>query len=268
MAIITISRGTFSGGQTLAECIAQKLGYRCISREVLVAAARDYGVPLEKLSRALAEPPGFLERLTMERVHYLAYIRSTLCKEVKDDKVVYVGLAGHLLLRGLPHVLRVRVVASMEFRIKGAMERRHLNREQAIQFIRDVDDKRGKWTRFLYHVDWGDPSLYDLVINLDRIGFSSACEMVRCAVRQHEFATTLEAKKMMEDMILASEARAAIAADEGVADAGVEVEADGGVVTLRGTVGSLADADRIRETVRKMQGVRDVNSQMQVRRYW
>ncbi len=82
MAIITISRGTFSGGQSLAECIAEKLGYRCISREVLVEAAKQYGVPLEKLSKALEDAPGFLERLTTERAHYLACIRVALCKEV------------------------------------------------------------------------------------------------------------------------------------------------------------------------------------------
>jgi cytidylate kinase len=64
MAIITISRGSFSGGQGLAECITEKLGYRCISREVLVEAAREYGVPLDKLSKALDEAPGLLERFT------------------------------------------------------------------------------------------------------------------------------------------------------------------------------------------------------------
>jgi cytidylate kinase len=169
MAIITISRGTFSGGQSLAECIAEKLGYRCISREVLVKAAKQYGVPLEKLSKALEDAPGLLEHLTGERAHYLAYIRAVLCKEAKDDRMVYHGLVGHLLFRGLPHVLRVRVIANMEFRINGAMDRRHLSREEATQFIKKVDDKRSKWTKFLYGVDWRDPSLYDLVVNLDHI---------------------------------------------------------------------------------------------------
>jgi hypothetical protein len=53
MAIITISRGTFSGGQSLAECVGEKLGYRCISRQVLVRAALEYNVPLDKLEEAV-----------------------------------------------------------------------------------------------------------------------------------------------------------------------------------------------------------------------
>jgi len=98
MAIITISRGTFSGGQSLAECVAEKLGYRCISREVLVEAAKARGVPLEKLSKSLSDVPGILEGMSLERVHYLAYIKAALVSAVKDEMAVYHGLAGHFLL--------------------------------------------------------------------------------------------------------------------------------------------------------------------------
>ncbi|MFC1980417.1 cytidylate kinase family protein, partial [Chloroflexota bacterium] len=66
MAIITISRGTFSGGQSLAEDVAKKLGYRCISREVLVEAARQYDVAEESLRKTLIEKPGFLEHRSLE----------------------------------------------------------------------------------------------------------------------------------------------------------------------------------------------------------
>lgn len=37
MAIITISRGTFSGGKALAECLSRTLGYRSIDRDMLIA---------------------------------------------------------------------------------------------------------------------------------------------------------------------------------------------------------------------------------------
>jgi len=268
MAIITISRGTFSGGQTLAECLAEKLGYRCISREIIVGAARQYGAPLEKLSKALAEPPGFLERLTTERVHYLAYIRAAIYKEVRNDKVVYHGHAGHLLLRGIPNVLRVRVIADMEFRIKAAMERNNLNREKAIKFINDIDEKRVKWTRFLYHADWHDPALYDIVINLEHISIDDACGLVSYIASLDKFKSTPESQKIMEDMVLSTEVRAAVARDAGNADAGIEIEADGGVITISGTVGSLVEADKIREIVRKMPGVTEINSKMGISTHW
>lgn len=271
MAIITISRGTFSGGQKLAECVAEKLGYRCISRQVLVDAARNYGVPMDKLSQALMEPPGFLERLTTQRVHYLAYIRAALCREVKYDNLVYHGHAGHLLLIGLPNVLKIRVIASMEFRIKGAMERRQLGRDQAIEFIKKIDEQRARWTKFLYHVDWTDPSLYDIIINLNRISISSACEIVSHAADLEEFKTTPQSQKAMEDLLLSTEVRAAIAssgASKGISDAGIEIESDEGIVTIGGTVGSIEDADKIREIARAVPGVKDLKSKMQIQHYW
>lgn len=272
MAIVTISRGTFSGGQQLAECVAEKLGYNCLSRQVLVGAAKKYGVPLDRLSDALEEPPGFLERFTKERAHYLAYIRAVLAKEVKDNNVVYHGLAGHLLLVGLCNVLKVRVIANMEFRISHAMERHNFKkREEAIEYIKKVDERRTRWTKFLYHADWTDPSLYDIVINLNCIGLDSACEIVANTASLDEFKTTPETEKIMSDLLLSTEVRAIIASNsevQNIDDVGVEIKAEEGVITISGTVGTLDDADKIRDIVRKVPGVTGINSRMQLRHYW
>ena len=65
--------------------------------------------------------------------------------------------------------------------------------------------------------------------------------------------------------MLSTDVRARIAADGSIADAGVEIEADGGVVTIGGTADSLGDADRIRQIVRQAPGVKEINSNMRVR---
>ena len=266
MSIITISRGTFSGGQILAECVAKKLGYSCISREIIVAAARGRGVPLEELTKALNEPPGGLfHRKTLSRVHYLVYIREALVKTVKDEKAVYHGLAGQLLLIGVPHVLRVFVIANMEYRIQAAIERLHCNRGKAIEFINSIDKKRDNWVRFLYNVDRHDPSLYDLIINLDRIDIDSACDIICASASQQEFQTTPESQKRLKDLVLAAEIRAMIASEGSIDDDSVEVEADNGVIILKGMAHSLADADKIRQVVRQRVDVKDIKSEMHVK---
>ncbi len=264
MPIITISRGTFSGGQSLAECIAQKLGYRCLGREVLVEAARQYGVSDEKLSDALTKRPGILEYLTRERKHYLACIRAALCKEAKEGNLVYHGHAGHLLLRGVPDVLRVRVVANMEFRIRALTDHHNVTREQAMQYIKKMDEGRVRWTKFLYHADWQDPALYDVVINLDHMSLSGACETVCHIANMEQFKATSKWQKAMDDLALSSHLIAIVANDKNISG-NVEIEADGGVVTIRGTVESLFDADKVRMIVRKEPGVKDIDSQMRVR---
>ncbi len=264
MAIITISRGTFSRGQRLAECVAQKLGYRCLGREVLVEAAREYGVPDQKLSEALTKRPGILEFLTRERKHYLACIRATICREAKDGNLIYHWHAGHLLLRGVPNVLRVRVVANMEFRIRVLTDHHNVSREQAMQYIKKIDEERVRWTRSLYHMDWQDPSLYDVVINLERMKLSDACDTVCHIANMEQFKTTPQWQKRMDDLALSSHLTAIIANNKSISGE-VEIEADGGVVTIKGAVESLLDADRVRIIVRNEPGVKEINSQMRLR---
>jgi cytidylate kinase len=264
MAIITISRGTFSGGRSLAECIAQKLGYRCLGREVLAKAARQYGVPDEKLSQALTKRPGILERLTREKRHYLACIRAMLCKEAKEGNLVYHGHAGHLLLRGVPDVLKVRVIANMDFRIRALTDHHMVSREQAVQYIKRMDEERERWTRFLYHEDWRDPALYDLILNLEHMSVSGACDNVCHVVSMEQYRPTRQWRKAVDDLALGSHLMALVATDRRISGE-VEIEADGGAVTISGTVESLVDADRVRMLVREEPGVEEINSQMRVR---
>lgn len=265
MAIITISRGTFSGGSKLAEAVAEKLDYQCISREVLVEAAHSYGTSLEKLSEALEETPGMLQGMNLERAHYLAYIQAALSKYAQSERLVYHGHAGHLLLYGVPHVLRVKVIADMEYRIRNAMGRKNLNRDQAKDFIHKIDSDRAKWTKFLYHVDWNDISLYDLTINIDRMQAAGALDIICEAVNSPEFQPTPEFRKILADLALATEIRARIASQANAVDEGLEVEADDGVITLSGTVRSSDDADKIRELVRQMPDIKTFHSDMGAR---
>jgi cytidylate kinase len=265
MAIITVSRGTFSCGQKLAKRVAERLGYRCISREVLAKAAAEYGAPEPKLFEALSKKPWILERLTHERERYLSYIRAALLKEVRDENVVYHGHAGHLLLKGVPHIFRVRVIANMEIRIEAAMDRHGFSREEAIEYIRKVDRERALWTKFLYHVDWHDPSLYDVVFNLDEISLEDCCDVICHLTNTETYKMSMQSRKIMDDLVLGTHLRALIATDKSISDGNLDVVADGGFVTVAGTVGSIGDADKIRVMLRKTPGVEEIDSKMRVR---
>lgn len=264
MAIVTISRGTFSGGKALAECVAKKLNYECVSREILRNAAKDFNVPLDELSRALSDKPGIRDNMNLAKLHYLSFIQHELMKAIQNENVVYHGLAGHLLLNGVPHVLRVKVVADMGFRIKAAMERTNLSYSDAIEFIKRIDVKRDKWVKFLYHVDRNDPSLYDLVINLDHIDIDTACDIICFDVSRPELQKTEESRKRIGDLTLAAEVRARIASDGHIKDNHINVDAHEGVITLGGTVLFVEYADRAREMARIVPGVKDIDSKIRV----
>ena len=69
MQVICISRGTFSGGKELAERLAEKMDYACLSREELIEAAIKEGIQVGKLEMAMIKPRIFSERLALERGH-------------------------------------------------------------------------------------------------------------------------------------------------------------------------------------------------------
>lgn len=261
MAIITISRGTFSGGEKLAECLSKRLGYKSISREVIVQAATKYGVSEEKLIKAIEQKPTLKERLAIDidRFHYLSFLQASLCEEAKNDNIIYHGHAGHLLLKNVSHVLKVKVIADMEQRIRFAMERNNLSREEAIVYISKVDEQRQKWTKFLYDVDWNDPSLYDIVINLKKITIPSACEIISNMVKFPEFQTTEASKQAMENIVLASKVKAALASNDATRNCNVDVVVDKGIVTISGKVESMDDVENIEELVKHLNGVKGVS---------
>jgi cytidylate kinase len=265
MAIITISRGTFSGGKALAQTLGKEFGYRLLSREELLqAAAERFGASEGELESALTHRPGFLERHRFTRLHYIHCVQAEMARAVQSDNVVYHGQAGYLLLRGVAHHLRVKVVADLEYRIKAAMERTNLTRDRTIEYIKELDEARDKWVERVYGVDRNDPTCYDLVINLEQISLPAACAIV-AEVVQRDFQTTPESQRVVDDLTFASAIRAKISIDRDIADDVLEIEVKDGVVTITGTVRSLNDADRVRALVKAMPGVKRIESKMGTR---
>jgi cytidylate kinase len=255
MAVITISRGSFSGGKMLAECLAETLGYRCVDREVIVERAAAHGVSQEELRDALQKPPTFLERFQHKKYLYLALIQAALAEEVRLGKAVYHGNAGHLLLKGGPQILRVRIIAPMEFRLRMAQDRLKLSRAEAADYIAKMDQDRRKWTQYLYGVDWGDPANYDIVLNLEYMGIADACETVSALARQRRFEFTPACQAAMDALALASRVRAELALDRATAHLEFEVTAKNGVVRIRGSASNARDIDEIRRVASAVPGV-------------
>jgi len=64
IAIITISRGSYSRGRQVAEKLSQRLGYKIISREVLISTSQEFNIPEIKLKKALHNAPSVLDRFS------------------------------------------------------------------------------------------------------------------------------------------------------------------------------------------------------------
>ena len=136
MGIITVARGSYSYGQEIAEKVAQKLGYDCISREVILEASEEFNIPEIKLTQAFEDAPSILDRFTHGKRKYIAYTRAVLLQHLTKGNVVYHGFAGHFFVEGISHVLKILITANIEDRISLVMERDKISRKEASLLIR------------------------------------------------------------------------------------------------------------------------------------
>lgn len=203
MTIITISRGAFKWGEELTECLSKHLGYRTINRETLMLGAERYGIPQERLVQELEQPAGLSEKVGMniDRVYYLSFIQAALCEEAISDNIIYHGYGGHLLLRGVSHVIKVKLLVDTEQRLAFVQERDKLSREEALAHITHRDEQRRKWIKFLYNRDWDDTTPYDVVIDLQKQTIPEACERISAMTKLPQYQST-EASRRAIEMIL------------------------------------------------------------------
>jgi osmotically-inducible protein OsmY len=268
MAIVTISRGSFSGGVAVAEAVAQRLGIPCISREVVRDAALESGVDEGALVATLEDPPRFWEKTPGKIPQHLNLVRTALLKRARGGDFVYHGYAGHLLLSGISHVLRVRVIAGDAYRIRTAMDDFALTEKQAAQYVRTVNTQVMKWTRFLYGVDWQDSALYDVVLRVDRVGVAGAADTVVGMTELEPFRPTDESRKAFADLLLSSTVWSALTADPRTRAANVRVAADDGDVFVTGSADSARALEAIDQVAGHVAGVAHVDNQVGIGGHW
>lgn len=205
MGIVTISRGTYSKGKEIAEKLADKLGYQCLSREIILEASEYFNIPEIKLVRALHDSPSVLNRFVHGEKRYIAFFRCALLRHLKENNVVYHGLAGHFFCQGVPQVLKVRIIADLETRIKEEMKRENISESEARRVLVKDDQERQKWALSLYGIETGDPSLYDMVIRVDTMQVDDIVDILAHTASKPCFTTTEKNKRVLDDLHLAAQ---------------------------------------------------------------
>lgn len=266
MAIVTISRGSMSGGETFARCLGTTLDYPVLAREVLVEAAARLGISEDVLRTKIHSVEGSFEELRAERSLYLYALQSALADHCTSGNLVYHGHAGQFLLKGLPTVLRVRLIAPRAARVRTLVERQALDPATAVEYIKNVDQERVEWTKFVYGVDWRDPKNYDIVINLQNVNIDTACAMVSHVVTRPAYASTPQVLKTLRDFALACRVRVALAIERNLRGIQFDVQADGGKVEIgwhlapNGKKNGLSGTDEkeIQQTAMNVEGVKEI----------
>tara|TARA_Y100000780_G_scaffold225764_1_gene238744 strand:+ start:2236 stop:2955 length:720 start_codon:yes stop_codon:yes gene_type:complete len=110
---------------------------------------------------------------------YIEAIESAMKEMAADGDVVFIGRGGHVILKDMPNVLRVGVVASFEDRVKTLMNRETIDRDNAMVTLEQRDQARKHFFKKYFELDEPDnPNLFHFTINSSEISTNYAAEMV------------------------------------------------------------------------------------------
>jgi cytidylate kinase len=263
MPIVTFSHEIGAGGPEIGQKLAERLGLHYVDQELISEAALRYGLQEEKLSSLDESKPSLLERFDAETRAYITVLQTALYEFAEKDRVVLMGRSGQWLLRGIPHVLRVRVMAPFDLRVTHLGKRlsgqmgEHTNPRMVHDMARRDDTEKIGRMRYLYEVDVRDPALYDLVINTEKLSIDAAAELIAGVLQRPDMAATPASQQLVADRALASRVQVALATNPETRRYRITVEANAGVVTIEGT----AAMDEAADVTRAVVGVRDDKTQ-------
>jgi cytidylate kinase len=197
VSIITVSREIGSGGDEVAHRFCEVLGYRYFDKALMTEVAVKMGIseaevidysedsyklrsfidnlfrrrePLATVIVKGTNTSGAMTQMTeiLDEEMALKLIQRTIERLRERDNIVIVGRGSQVILRDAPGVLHVRIVAPLEQRISRIMMNHSLTRSEAKDYIASKDKASGEYLRRFYSVDWNDPTLYHLIINMGR----------------------------------------------------------------------------------------------------
>ena len=205
----------------------------------------------------------FSQRLALEREHFIAFTTAYLCEQLGDKGLIFHGRTGHMLLPGLTHMLRVRVIADQDYRIRAAMQRLRLDdRNKVRRYIEEVDEDQRVWVHNVFGISWDDAMQYDVIVNLAQLNVDNAASALVTMAQLPDFQMTPASRRTMDDLYLAAKIRLALARDERTYRTSFKVRADDGNVTITYNPQDAKVAGHIGEVLEGMEGIKKIGATM------
>lgn len=265
MPVIALTQEMGSLAKDVALLAAQQGGLAIMRHEVLENVAGRMHVPTSLISRLREGKAGLVERLTTDKDRVAVYTAKEVYALASKGNVILRGWGTTGLLRRVPHVVTVRITRPFAKRVEWLME--HLGTDDA-DFagaeVRRSDHAHATRMHAQFGVTWGDPLLYDLVLNTDRVSIESCAAQILQLAARPEFQETEASRAMLADLALNAAVIAALKDHETTREVNVNVESSGGKVVLSGIVlneQERGETERVSSTVA---GVGNVDNRLRL----
>ena len=196
--LITISREVGCNGVQLANKLAESLNrqkmefpWKVLSKEVFYQSARELNLEPEQVKRVFKfDNKSFNEILNAFGTKKfksdkkgIKTVIEVIRSFAEDGYCIIVGRAAHIIAHDIKNSVHVRFVAPLEYRIKTIMAKNHLNREEAIDFIKKVDKERALF-RIAIRKESLEADCFDLCINRSTFQDEETIELIKLAAQK------------------------------------------------------------------------------------
>ncbi|MET3381824.1 MULTISPECIES: cytidylate kinase family protein [Variovorax] len=265
MPVIALTQEMGSLAKDVSLKLAETLGLAVMRHEVIEHVADRMQVSTSLIGRLRGGKAGLVERLTTDSRSVALYTAEELFALADRGNVVLRGWGATCLLRPVPHVVCVRITRSLKKRVEWLMgDLETDDAEFAEAEIRRSDQAHAARMHAQFGVTWGDPVLYDLVLNTDRLSVESCVEQIRLMVNRPEFAETPASRALLANMALEARVRAALKEHEATRDINVTITANQGEVMLRGIVLNSDERAQAEAVAAEVSGVSGVHNQLRL----
>lgn len=194
--LITISRQHGSGGTEVAQILADRLGVWYYNREILYIAADKIGFDsldeqsMEELNYKKSSK--YMEGLSVMMGtpgHIPVYNQmfkeqgKIIQKLAGYGSGVFLGRCADYILKDFENVYSVYLYANDEFRQRRLSEAE--GREVSMAEIKKEDKTRESYYNYYTGQKWGDVKNYDLALNMGKISFEEAADLILSYIEKH-----------------------------------------------------------------------------------
>ena len=263
MTVIAMTQEMASLGKDVALGVAEKLGLQLVRHEVGDMVAGRMQVKKSLIRRIREGKASKIEKWAADEKTISIFTAEEVLDLAVKGNVLIRGWGATLLLRSVPHIPCIRVCAPLEVRVRRLMERLETDDEALARHEIEVDDAaRAQRMGSHFNVTWGDPTLYDLTLNTERVSIPACVDEVIKLAKSAEFQETPESRQFVQDVALQAKALAALKADPRTAGIDISIDVFKGRVTLRGIVVDDREKALVEEVVQSLPGTAAVADEL------
>jgi len=187
---VALSREAGAGGSQIAELLGRRLGWDVYDKNLLEQIGERLHVPSHMLelvdeteSSWVYDVLGvWMDSELIPHEKYVSHLCRVALAAAKRGKAIFVG-------RGVPFLLprenglSVRLVAPLSYRVERMRQLKDLSAAEARAEVDRLDRGRREFVERFFHHDIEDPHIYDMVINVARLGLDRAAEAIVAAMK-------------------------------------------------------------------------------------